>query len=90
MPRAEKKKTARDKKPIEQYEHKRKKRLNNPPVGLVTPATREVFLVSEVLGEVGREVAETVVADFKAGLQTYFGVGCQTFLLDEGRRMIEW
>ncbi len=26
-------------KPIEQYEHKDKERLNNPPVGLVTPAT---------------------------------------------------
>lgn len=25
------------KKPIEQYEHKDKQRLNNPPVGLVTP-----------------------------------------------------
>jgi adenine-specific DNA-methyltransferase len=33
------KKTTSDKKPIEQYEHKGKKRLNNPPVGLVTPAT---------------------------------------------------
>ena len=27
------------KKPIEQYEHKGKKRVNNPPVGLVTPET---------------------------------------------------
>lgn len=27
------------KKPIEQYDHKDKKRLNNPPVGLVTPDT---------------------------------------------------
>ncbi|TAK50786.1 MAG: site-specific DNA-methyltransferase [Bacteroidetes bacterium] len=27
------------KKPIEQYEHKDKKRVNNPPVGLVTPET---------------------------------------------------
>src|SRR5438034_5490190 len=26
-------------KPIEQYEHKGKQRLNNPPVGLVTPDT---------------------------------------------------
>jgi len=25
------------KKPIEQYDHKGKKRVNNPPVGLVTP-----------------------------------------------------
>ena len=28
-----------DKKPIEQYEHKDKKRINNPPVDLVTPET---------------------------------------------------
>jgi adenine-specific DNA-methyltransferase len=32
---AKAKKTATSKKPIEQYEHKDKKRLNNPPVGLV-------------------------------------------------------
>jgi len=28
-----------EKKPIEQYDHKGKKRINNPPVGLVTPET---------------------------------------------------
>ena len=27
------------KRPIEQYDHKGKKRVNNPPVGLVTPGT---------------------------------------------------
>ena len=27
------------KKPIEQYDHKGKRRVNNPPVGLVTPET---------------------------------------------------
>jgi adenine-specific DNA-methyltransferase len=31
--------TAPAKKPIEQYEHSDKTRLNNPPVGLVTPET---------------------------------------------------
>lgn len=36
MPKAKKP----SKKPIEQYEHKGKKRLNNPPVGLVTPPIR--------------------------------------------------
>ena len=30
---------AQRKKPIEQYDHRDKKRLNNPPVGLVTPET---------------------------------------------------
>lgn len=38
---AKAKKTASNtkKKPIEQYDHKGKKRVNNPPVGLVTPET---------------------------------------------------
>ena len=32
------------KKPIEQYDHKGKKRVNNPLVGLVTPETdKEMF-----------------------------------------------
>lgn len=35
MPRAKKS----NKKPIEQYDHKGKERVNNPPVGLVTPET---------------------------------------------------
>src|SRR5216684_7514569 len=30
------------KRPIERYEHKGKKRINNPPVGLVTPETDPV------------------------------------------------
>ena len=39
---ARKKKTA--KKLIEQYNHKGKNRVNNPPVGLVTPDTdKEMF-----------------------------------------------
>ena len=33
------KKSSDDKRPIEQYEHADKTRANNPPVGLVTPAT---------------------------------------------------
>jgi len=33
------KKTTETKKPIESYEHKGKQRVNNPPVGLVTPYT---------------------------------------------------
>ena len=33
------KKKASDKKPIEQYDHKGKKRVNNPPIGLVTLET---------------------------------------------------
>ena len=33
------KKNAGSKRPIESYEHKGKKRVNNPPVGLVPPET---------------------------------------------------
>lgn len=28
-----------EKKPIEQYDHRDKERMNNPPVGLLTPET---------------------------------------------------
>jgi adenine-specific DNA-methyltransferase len=34
-----KRQTSSDSKPVEQYTHKGKKRVNNPPVGLVTPET---------------------------------------------------
>lgn len=34
-----KRKQNKAKKPIESYDHKDKKRANNPPVGLVTPET---------------------------------------------------
>ena len=59
-------------------------------MGLVTPATRDVFLVSEVLDEVGRKVAAAVAEDFRAGLRDYFGVEFQTFVLDAQARMIAW
>lgn len=39
MPRKAKASSHNSKKPIEQYDHKGKKRVNNPPVGLVTPET---------------------------------------------------
>ncbi len=32
------KNTSNSKRPIESYEHRDKERINNPPVGLVTPA----------------------------------------------------
>jgi hypothetical protein len=39
MAKAKKASSSSKKKPIEQYDHKGKKRVNNPPVGLVTPQT---------------------------------------------------
>ena len=58
--------------------------------GLIVPATRAVFLVSEVLGEVGWAVAEEVQAAFRSGLQDYFGVEAQAFLLDAREQTFEW
>ena len=46
------KKKSSDKKPIEQYDHKEKKRVNNPPIGLVTPETDKEARKSNVGGEV--------------------------------------
>jgi adenine-specific DNA-methyltransferase len=42
MPRGKTSGGKRSKRPIERYEHKGKKRINNPPVGLVTPETDPV------------------------------------------------
>ena len=47
------------KRPIERYEHSDKKRINNPPVGLVTPETDPVapthktydYIASRAIGE---------------------------------------
>ncbi len=58
--------------------------------GLIEPTTRDIFLVSEVLGEVGREVAEAVLADFRSGVQEYFGATPQTFLLDARNHTVDW
>lgn len=57
---------------------------------LITQSTRSVFLVSEVLGELGRGVAEKVLNDFRAGLQAYFGVTPGSFLVDEQHPTISW
>ena len=51
------------------------------------PATRAVFLVSEVLGEVGRPVAEAVLGEFQSGPREHFGLTSAGFPLDEGTRV---
>jgi DNA/RNA-binding domain of Phe-tRNA-synthetase-like protein len=50
--------------------------------GLIGAATRNVVLVSEVLGEAGAEVASAVLADLRDGLRHNFGVASQGWLLD--------
>lgn len=58
--------------------------------GLIAPSTRSVFLVSEILGEVGQDVAEAVLADLHTGVQTLFNVPAQTFLLDSRNPAASW
>jgi DNA/RNA-binding domain of Phe-tRNA-synthetase-like protein len=52
-------------------------------MGLITPYTHSVFLVSEILDEVGQDVAEAVLADLQTGIQTFFKVPIHAYLLDE-------
>jgi DNA/RNA-binding domain of Phe-tRNA-synthetase-like protein len=59
--------------------------------GLVQPESRSVLLLSEVLGKVGPEVAEQVLADFLGGLRTYFGVDATAAAItDASTPAIEW
>lgn len=51
--------------------------------GLIQRETKDVILISEVLGEVGAGVADAVLQDFRTGLEQYFGVSTSTFLLDK-------
>ena len=57
---------------------------------LVQPTTSEVFLVSEILGDLPANVAPSVLKDFEQGLQYYFGVGCKSFILDRDTPEVEW
>lgn len=59
-------------------------------LGLIGPATREVMLVSEVLGEVGGEVVDEVLESFRAGLFAHFGVTARTFVVDETTPAVAW
>ena len=58
--------------------------------GLITASTRSVFLVSEVLGELGPGVAEQVLDQFATGLRAYFAVAPLLFLVDEHQTAIDW
>lgn len=60
---------------------------------LISRETRDVFLVSEVLGEVLAQdsaVADAVRADFQQGLRDLFGVESQGFVLDAEHAAIAW
>lgn len=49
--------------------------------GKVTPATRDVFLLSEILGGIGDEVAAAVRADLVEGLRRHFGIAATSAIL---------
>jgi DNA/RNA-binding domain of Phe-tRNA-synthetase-like protein len=51
-------------------------------LALIGPATRDVFLVSEVLGEIGGNAAEEIAEDFRAGLEEFFGVTPEVAIVD--------
>src|SRR5262249_19213259 len=57
---------------------------------LLTPTTREVVLVSEVLGEVGAHVAQAVLVELRDGLAVLFGTVPDAFLVDEQHASIAW
>jgi DNA/RNA-binding domain of Phe-tRNA-synthetase-like protein len=63
-------------------------------LGALVPATRALFLVSEVLGEVeahgGGAVADAVLADLCSGLRDHFGVTARPFLLDAANPSCAW
>lgn len=60
---------------------------------LISRETRDVFLVSEILGEVlaqDSSVADAVLADFQQGLRDLFGVESQGSVLDAVHTAIAW
>jgi DNA/RNA-binding domain of Phe-tRNA-synthetase-like protein len=57
---------------------------------LLTPATRDAFLVSEIPGAAGPDLAQTVLADLQAGLRDHFGVPAVGFIVDVATPMIAW
>jgi DNA/RNA-binding domain of Phe-tRNA-synthetase-like protein len=58
--------------------------------GLITRHTRNVLLVSEVLGELGAEVAERVMYDLTEGVLRHFGVVPVPFLAHEQEPSLSW
>jgi len=58
--------------------------------GKITSDTRDVFLVAEVLGEVGQEVARAVAHDFEEVLVRFFNIQPQVFVVSRGSPPIEF
>jgi DNA/RNA-binding domain of Phe-tRNA-synthetase-like protein len=58
--------------------------------GLIVPATRDVLLLSEVLGEVGAPATETVLAELRDGLRDDFDVASQGWQVDAAHPSFSW
>lgn len=57
---------------------------------ILGPDTRNAFLVSEVLGDLPDDTADKVYAAFKDGLEKFFGVKADMYVLDENQTEIEF
>ena len=58
--------------------------------GLVDLKSSKIFLISEVPGIAGKEIAIKVEKDFREGLKQMFGVSSQTFIIDSAQSLIEF
>jgi DNA/RNA-binding domain of Phe-tRNA-synthetase-like protein len=56
---------------------------------ILTPDSRNILFISEVLGELPEDYAIKVADAFKTGLFTYFGVNAQITILDEQHPILE-
>ena len=59
-------------------------------LGLVTPHSTRIFLVSEIPGAAGEAVAEAMRGSMTAGLRDLFGVPCQSFVMDTDQADLCW
>jgi DNA/RNA-binding domain of Phe-tRNA-synthetase-like protein len=58
--------------------------------GLIGHGTRRVFLVSEVLSEIGSGVVERVVSELSGGLESYFRAKPLAAIVDAEHPTFEW
>lgn len=58
--------------------------------GLIAPSTRSALVVSEVMGEIGVEVAAAVLDDLRRGLAEHFGIDAIGWLVSAERPVVSW
>lgn len=57
---------------------------------LISPESRDVFLVSEILAELGEGAALAIRDEFRAGLERWFDVPCETWIVRADQPSIAW